>query len=87
MKPRNDTRQRDLARHPATHHHPARREPGEPSVRELVESQFAIMIAFVLGGGFALLIVAQAWEAWGWVGIAGIFALVAVVVVGLVDRP
>ncbi|WP_145941717.1 hypothetical protein [Corynebacterium glyciniphilum] len=86
MKPHNDTRQRDIARHPASQDHPARREPGEPSVRELVESEFAIVIAFVLGGGFALLVAAQAWHAWGWVGVTGVAALVAVVVLGVVDR-
>lgn len=86
MKPRNDTRQRDIARHHATHHHPAHRKPEEPSLWDVIESQFAIMIAFVLGGGFALLIVAQVWHAWGWSGVTGALALVALIALAWKDR-
>lgn len=86
MKPHNDTRQRDIARHPATQDHPARRDPGEPSLREVIEVEFALVVAFVLGGGFAVLIAHQAWVAWGWVGVTGVAALVAVMVLGVVDR-
>ncbi|MDN6707418.1 hypothetical protein [Corynebacterium glyciniphilum] len=62
-----------MARHPAGKH----RKTEEPSLREVIEAEFAIVISFVLIVGFALLIAHQAWQAWGWAGVTGVAALLA----------
>lgn len=86
MKPHSDTRQRDINRHPASQDLPARRESWSDSLWDFVEGEFALIVAVVIGGGIAVLVVSQAWIAWGWVGVTGVLALVAVVVLGVVDR-
>lgn len=73
-----------MARHPAGKHR--KPEPEEPSLREVIEAEFAIVIAFVLGGTIAGLIAAQAWHAWGWPGVTGALALVALLALAWKDR-
>ncbi|MDN6707342.1 hypothetical protein [Corynebacterium glyciniphilum] len=73
-----------MARHPAGKNR--KREPEEPSLRELIEAEFAIVIAFVLGGTIAGLIAAQAWHAWGWVGLTGAAAIIVLIALAAWDR-
>lgn len=71
-----------MARHPAGKN----RKTEEPPVREVVEAEFAVVIAVVLGVGFVALIAAQAWHAWGWSGVTGALALVALIALAWKDR-
>lgn len=73
-----------MARHPAGKHR--KPEPEEPSLREVIEAAFAIVISFVLIVGFVALIAAQAWHAWGWSGVTGVLALLSLLALAWKDR-
>lgn len=71
-----------MARHPAGKH----RKPDEPPLRDVIEGEFAVVIAVVIGTCFVALIAAQAWHAWGWSGVTGALALVALIALAWRDR-
>lgn len=71
-----------MARHPAGKH----RKPEKPSLREVIEGEFTLVAAIVIGSMITALIASQAWHAWGWTGVTGVAALLSLLALAWKDR-